>query len=88
MIPYKCPICEGKTLVKATFYKIKQNGYVACKACVNGIIWGYSYIQPIVPSPYIPYVQPDTTCGSATTYLRQYGLLGDQTNFDKYNITN
>ena len=57
--PHKCPVCSGSAFVKASFYKLKEKGYVACKSCLNGIIWDYQYTQPSPyvspPSPYDKY---------------------------------
>lgn len=59
MIPHKCPVCEGRGKMLATFYGESTNemsGLVNCKSCYGtGIIWDFS------TTPYVPYIQPTIT---------------------------
>jgi hypothetical protein len=47
MVPHRCPVCDGRTTVPATFYEPAQEGTAAgsgrvqCRACYGaGVIWG------------------------------------------------
>lgn len=62
MVPHKCPVCEGRGKMLASFYGESTNameGLVACKSCFGtGVIWDFS-----TPSymPYFPYTPPTIT---------------------------
>lgn len=40
--PYKCPVCDGRCVVKKGFYtwKEEEEGVEQCKSCTRGIVWG------------------------------------------------
>lgn len=63
MIPHKCPVCEGRGTVHASFYGESTNagfGTVACKSCFGtGIVWDYS--TPYIPYTPFPYTPPTIT---------------------------